>query len=95
MPDEFLSMSWVDWTRYAQGYLIRVCRNLESVRKIAYWQLLAAGAKNVKERNLFRLATDPPIVYQKVERITSEDLKKIDELLFGNKTGKAWQQNKG
>jgi len=71
-------MAWCDYQRYAQGYIIRHHRHLEGVRKTAYWTLIGAGAKRVRERQLFTLLTDPEIPQIKEEdKLTAEQLQKI------------------
>jgi hypothetical protein len=89
MPDEFLAMAWCDYQRHAQGYIIRQCRYLEGIRKTAYWALIAAGAKRVKENRLFTLITDPPAPkIEKEEELSQEELNAIANRYFGSKKKK-------
>lgn len=80
-------MEWSDWTRYAQGYIIRNARYLEGVRKSAYFSLLAAGAKRVREHHLFTLITDNREVVKidPSEKLSKKDLEPIIERYFGKK----------
>lgn len=86
-----MSLSWADWQRTAQGYIIRNARYLDGVRKISYYTLLAAGAKRVKENRLFTIATDevkkPPKVKEE-DKMTSEKLNWVLSTYFLNKKSK-------
>lgn len=64
-------MSWVDYTRASQGYIIRQCRYLEGVRKAAFFTVLMNAdpkkSKRITEQKLFRLITDEPEITREVE----------------------------
>lgn len=65
---------------------MRQCRYMEGVRKTAYWTLIAAGAKRVRENHLFSLITDPPPPkIDKEEEISQEELNAIANRYFGKK----------
>lgn len=97
-PWEFMECSWADWQRAAQGYLLRNARYLNGARKIAYFSLVAAGAKKVKERQLFGLITDDDLPevpkINKDEWVTQEKVNQLLDIYFNNKKAKGWQQRK-
>lgn len=82
-PHEFYSMSWVDYTRASQGYIIRSARFMEGVRKLGYFTVVMNAdpkkAKRLKEENLFRLITDPPVekVQHEIKQLTPEEWEAI------------------
>lgn len=82
-PHEFYSMSWVDYTRASQGYIIRQCRYMEGVRKAAFFTVLMNAdpkkSRHLKEEKLFRLVTDGPVKVQKVKekQLTPEEWQAI------------------
>lgn len=88
-----MCMSWADYSRAAQGYIIRTAKQFEGVRKIAYYSLVAQfGNKAPREKSLFSIITDPPP--PKIDRATAptpQELEAIRLRYFGDKTGKAWQ----
>lgn len=91
-----MAMSWCDYQRAAQGYIIRNARYLDGVRKLAAFTLAATGAKRIRETALFRIATDSyraPEVRPE-DRMTPELLNEINERYFGGKKGKAWRMNR-
>lgn len=97
LPFDFLNMSWADWQRAAQGYIIRNARYLNGVRKISYFVMLAAGAKHLTQEKMFKLITDKEIEPPKIneaDKITKEKHDMLLDFYFNNKKGKAWRQLK-
>lgn len=87
-PDEFMRMSWADWQRAAQGHILRHARYLDGARKISYYSLIAAGAKRVREYDLFRIITDPERKVPKIDKadlLTQDQVQDIIDRLFDKK----------